>query len=77
MDWQVERLRQTLLGNPGWTALMSEFPELRQTCVALVKQTGDSDEVIQNRLERLYRRHCDEWKNFPPRQWMLPQRKVA
>jgi DNA-directed RNA polymerase specialized sigma24 family protein len=77
MDWQVERLRQALVGNGGWTALLSEFPELRQTCVALVKQTGDSDEVIQNRLERLYRRHCEEWKNFRPRQWMLPPGKVA
>jgi DNA-directed RNA polymerase specialized sigma24 family protein len=56
---------------------MAEFPELRQTCVALVKQTGDADEVIQRRLERLYHRHCDEWKNFPPRQLMLPQRKAA
>jgi hypothetical protein len=77
MDWQVERLRQALTGDTAWTTLMSEFPELRQTCVALVKQTGDTDEVIQGRLERLYRRHCDEWKNFPPRQWMLPQRKAA
>jgi 7-cyano-7-deazaguanine synthase in queuosine biosynthesis len=77
MDWQVERLRQALAGNGGWTTLMSEFPELRQTGVALVKLSGDSDEIIQNRLVRLYRRHCDEWSNFPPRQWMLPRRKVA
>ena len=56
---------------------MAEFPELRRICVALVEEVGDTHEVIQNRLERLYRRHCDEWKNFPPRQWMLPQRKAA
>jgi hypothetical protein len=77
MDWQVERLRQAFTGNAGWSPLMAEFPELRQSCAALVKQTGDTDEIVQNRLERLYRRHCDEWKNFPPRQWMLPQRKAA
>jgi 7-cyano-7-deazaguanine synthase in queuosine biosynthesis len=77
MDWQVERLREALAGDARWKPLMSEFPELRQTCVALAKQTGDSDDIIQNRLERLYRRHCDEWRNFPPRQWMRPRRKVA
>jgi 7-cyano-7-deazaguanine synthase in queuosine biosynthesis len=77
MDWQVERLRQAFTGNAGWSPLMAEFPELRQSCATLVKQTGDTDEIVQNRLERLYRRHCDEWKNFPPRQWMLPQRKAA
>jgi hypothetical protein len=43
----------------------------------LAKQTGDSDDCIQNRLERLYRLHCHEWRDFPPRRWMLPQRKVA
>jgi 7-cyano-7-deazaguanine synthase in queuosine biosynthesis len=77
MDWQVERLRQALTGGAGWRTLMAEFPELRRICVALVEEVGDTHEVIQNRLERLYRRHCDEWKNFPPRQWMLPQRKAA
>jgi hypothetical protein len=56
---------------------MAEFPELRRICVALVEEVGDTHEIIQNRLERLCRRHCDEWKNFPPRQWMLPQRKAA
>jgi hypothetical protein len=77
VDWQVERLRQALTSNAGGGTLMAEFPELRQTCLALVKQTGDADEVIQRRLERLYHRHCDEWRNFPPRQLMLPQRKAA
>lgn len=77
MDWQVERLRQAPAGNAGWKTLMAEFPELRQICVALVKQTGYTDEVIQNRLLRLYRRHCDEWENFPPRQWMPPGRQAA
>jgi 7-cyano-7-deazaguanine synthase in queuosine biosynthesis len=77
MDWQVERLRQALLANPAWPALVSEFPDLRQTCASLVKQTGYSGNVIQSHLEHLYRQHCDEWRNFPPRQWLLPQRKVA
>ena len=77
MDWQVERLRQALAGNAAWATLMSEFPELRQSCVALVEQTGATYEVVQNRLERLFRRHCDEWKNFPPPQWLLAQGKAA
>ena len=77
MDWQVERLRQALAGDAGWGPLMAEFPELRQICAALAKHTGGSDEVIQSRLQRLYRRHVDEWHNFPARQWMLPQARVA
>jgi 7-cyano-7-deazaguanine synthase in queuosine biosynthesis len=77
MDWQVERLRQALSADGGWPALMSEFPELRQACAALVIQTGSTDVVIQKALERLYRRHCDEWRNFPPRHWLAPQRKAA
>lgn len=77
MDWQVERFRQALSANAGWPALMSEFPELREACAALVVLTGSSNAVIQEQLENLYRRHCDEWRNFPPRDWLAPQRKAA
>ena len=75
MDWQVERL--STAGKSGWAGLMGEFHELRQVCMALMTLTGESSEVIQERLVRLYAAHVAEWRVFPPRHLLVTQRKAA
>ena len=75
MDWQVERL--STAGKSGWAGLMGEFHELRQACMALMTLTGESSEVIQERLVRLYAAHVAEWRVFPPRHLLVTQRKAA
>lgn len=77
MDWQAERFLQALSSGGGWADLMREFPELRQVCVGLTTLTGESAEAVQDRLVRMYMRHVQEWKAFPPRQLLLTQRKAA
>jgi hypothetical protein len=77
MDFQVERLIHALASGRGWQSLMSEFPQIRGACAALVKSTGDAVEWIQQELVGLYGAHCAEWQRFAPRQWTAPQRKAA
>jgi Queuosine biosynthesis protein QueC len=75
MDWQVVRLSEAL--QDGWTGLMREFPDLRQTCMALSVTCKETTETVQQRLVRLYTRHVEEWKAFPPRALLTAQRKAA
>jgi 7-cyano-7-deazaguanine synthase in queuosine biosynthesis len=75
MDWQVVRLSDALQN--GWVGLMREFPDLRQTCVALSLSSNESIETVQQRLVRLYTQHVEEWTVFRPRALLMAQRKAA
>lgn len=75
MDWQAVRLAGAL--QHGWGDLMREFPELRQTCMALSLSGDESVETVQQRLVRMYEQHVQEWNTFPPRRLLIPQEKAA
>ncbi len=75
MDWQAVRLAEAL--QYGWAGLMREFPELRQTCMALSLSGNETVETVQRRLVRMYEQHVREWSTFPPRMLWMAQRKAA
>lgn len=75
MDWQAVRLDDALQN--GWAGLMREFPDLRQTCMTLSVTCNETTETVQQRLVRLYTRHVEAWKAFPPRALLTAQRKAA
>ena len=75
MDWQVARLSDALRG--GWSGLMQEFPELRETCMALARSGHESIEIAQIRLQSLYEQHIEEWRAFPPRALLERQQRAA
>ena len=56
---------------------MQEFPELRQTCMALSRSGNESVETVQQRLGRMYKQHVQEWMAFPPRALLMTQQKAA
>jgi 7-cyano-7-deazaguanine synthase in queuosine biosynthesis len=77
MDWQVGRLERALGSQSPWTELIIEFPDLRETCTSLATLTGESCNEVQEKLIRLYSKHCAEWASFPARNRLQVEREAA
>jgi hypothetical protein len=77
MDWQVGRLERALGSQSPWTELVIEFPDLRETCTSLATLAGESCHEVQEKLIRLYSKHCAEWASFPARNRLQVERRAA
>lgn len=77
MDWQVGRLARALQAESKWDALMKEFPELRDACLASMNMKSALESETQLQLIRLLSKHCSEWNSFPVQRWLQEQSKAA
>ena len=70
MDCQVERLLACFRTPDPWAGLLREFPDLRIVQDELAGSDNLAKQRVGESLMRLFRRHCEEWRAFQPRDWM-------
>jgi 7-cyano-7-deazaguanine synthase in queuosine biosynthesis len=62
MNSQADRILNALILPNAWTALCTEFPELRRVAEAIAEDSTIYD--VCQRLIRLYGQHVKEWSSF-------------
>ena len=78
MDWQVERLLTCFRTSDPWADLRREFPDLHIVQEELAGSSGNlAGQRVRESLMRLFKRHCEEWRAFQPRDWMRSIGKAA
>ena len=70
MDWQVERLLACFRTSDPWADLLREFPDLHIVQEELAGSGNLAKQRVRESLMRLFKRHCEEWRAFQPRDWM-------